>query len=268
VQPQAHLQLETVEDNRADRGESNHEKELRERSSVRLRRSRIGDECLARMLLLKHDMKLRCFAPICGILLLVAMSGYAQDNPAHVPATPLDHSFFSKLSGAFNKPLHPVVQGVAPGGGLGVGVGYDFPSRGHWETTTQAIVTVRRYWSAEFDTTYRGDRALFEGYARMREMTQLGFFGTGMDSVVAGRTNFLLRDSVIGALGSVHVAPERLARLTSEQWMDAFRAGGYTDTEASRFIRRLREKIEEGLRLSAPSDVRNARAATTESRSR
>jgi hypothetical protein len=42
---------------------------------------------------------------------------------------------------------------------------------------------------------------------------------------------------------------ERLARLTAGQWMDAFRAGGYTDPEASRFIRRLRQKIEEGLKL-------------------
>jgi len=152
-------------------------------------------------------MKLHCFAPICGILLLVATPGYAQNTPAPAPATPLDQSFFSKLSGAFNKPLHPVVNGVASGGGLGVGVGYDFPSRGRWETTTQAIVTVRRYGSAEFDTAYRGDRLQFEGYARLREMTQLGFFGPGMDSVVADRTNFRLRDPVIGALGSVRVVP-------------------------------------------------------------
>lgn len=59
---------------------------------------------------------------------------------------------------------------------------------------------------------------------------------------------------------------ERLARLTSEQWMDAFRAGGYTDAEASRFIRRLLEKIEEGLRLGSPSEVKNVRAATKASR--
>jgi len=157
------------------------------------------------MLLLKHDMKLG-FAPICGILLLVATSGYAQNTPAPAPATPF-HSLFSKLSGTFTKPLHPVVSGVASGGGLGVGVGYDFPSRGRWETTTQAIVTVRRYWSAEVDTAYRGERAQVEGYARMREMPKLGFFGPGIDSAVADRTSFLLRDPVIGALGSVRVAP-------------------------------------------------------------
>lgn len=151
-------------------------------------------------------MKLHGFVPVCAVLLLVATSGDAQDTPAPAPAAPLEKSLFSKLSGAFNGPLHPVVAGVAPGGGLGVGVGYDFPSRGRWETTTQAIVTARRYWSAQFDTAYRGDRAQVEGYARMREMTQLGFFGPGTDSVLADGTNFLLRDPVIGALGSVRVA--------------------------------------------------------------
>lgn len=57
---------------------------------------------------------------------------------------------------------------------------------------------------------------------------------------------------------------ERLTRLTPEQWADAFRAGGYTDAEASRFIRRLREKIEEGLKLGSPSEATIARAATKE----
>lgn len=48
---------------------------------------------------------------------------------------------------------------------------------------------------------------------------------------------------------------ERLARLTSAQWMDAFRAGGYSEAEASRFIVRLRQKVDEGLRLGQ-ADVR------------
>jgi hypothetical protein len=42
-----------------------------------------------------------------------------------------------------------------------------------------------------------------------------------------------------------------LAQLTPQQWMDAFRAGGYSEAEASRFIRRLREKIDDGLQLRA-----------------
>jgi len=42
-----------------------------------------------------------------------------------------------------------------------------------------------------------------------------------------------------------------LARLSEKQWSDAFRAGGYSDQEAQRFIRRLREKVQEGLKVGA-----------------
>lgn len=44
-----------------------------------------------------------------------------------------------------------------------------------------------------------------------------------------------------------------LAGLTDRQWADAFRAGGYDPAVADRFIRRIHEKIEAGLRL--PSQV-------------
>jgi hypothetical protein len=37
-----------------------------------------------------------------------------------------------------------------------------------------------------------------------------------------------------------------LDRLSPKQWNDAFRAGGYSDAEAGRYIQRLREKITEG----------------------
>lgn len=42
-----------------------------------------------------------------------------------------------------------------------------------------------------------------------------------------------------------------LAQLTPQQWMDAFRAGGYSEPEARRFITRLRGKIDQGLQLRA-----------------
>jgi hypothetical protein len=41
----------------------------------------------------------------------------------------------------------------------------------------------------------------------------------------------------------------RLAKLTDEQWLDAFRAGGYADLTAERFIRRVKIKMNEGLAL-------------------
>jgi hypothetical protein len=40
---------------------------------------------------------------------------------------------------------------------------------------------------------------------------------------------------------------ERMNRLTDEQWTDAFRAGGYTKPIYERYLRRLRQKIQDGL---------------------
>jgi hypothetical protein len=45
----------------------------------------------------------------------------------------------------------------------------------------------------------------------------------------------------------VHWVCERLRRLTDEQWHDAFRAGGYAPQIADRFIRRFKQKIDEGM---------------------
>lgn len=47
----------------------------------------------------------------------------------------------------------------------------------------------------------------------------------------------------------VRWACEKLRRLTDEQWQDAFRAGGFPQPLADRFIRRIKQKIEEGLAL-------------------
>jgi hypothetical protein len=45
----------------------------------------------------------------------------------------------------------------------------------------------------------------------------------------------------------VHWICARLKRITDRQWHDAFRAGGYAPEIADRFIRRFKQKIEEGL---------------------
>ena len=42
---------------------------------------------------------------------------------------------------------------------------------------------------------------------------------------------------------------QQLDRLTDEQWRDAFRAGGIEGPVAERFIRRMKQKIGEGLAL-------------------
>ena len=48
------------------------------------------------------------------------------------------------------------------------------------------------------------------------------------------------------ALGRQH-----MQRLTDPQWRDAFRAANYADADAERYIRRLKEKIADGLALRA-----------------
>ena len=49
----------------------------------------------------------------------------------------------------------------------------------------------------------------------------------------------------------VQWAAQRMQRLTDAQWHDAFRAGNYSDADAGRFIRRLKQKIDDGLALRA-----------------
>jgi hypothetical protein len=45
----------------------------------------------------------------------------------------------------------------------------------------------------------------------------------------------------------------RLAKLSDQQWRDAFRAGGYSDEESGVFIRQMQRKIRDGLALEPPA---------------
>jgi hypothetical protein len=50
-------------------------------------------------------------------------------------------------------------------------------------------------------------------------------------------------------VADVHWICDRLSRFTDDQWRDAFRAGGYAQPIADRYIHRMKEKIAEGLAL-------------------
>lgn len=144
-------------------------------------------------------------------VLFTAVGLSAQETtPAGDPAMS-DPSIFTRARGtigaAFDGPLHPVLKGVASGGGIGIGVGYDLPSFGRWQTTSTAIVTMRRYWSLQLDTEYQGERLEAAAYTRVRDMSQLNFFGPGANSDVADRTTFRLRDPIIGGVAAVRVVP-------------------------------------------------------------
>jgi hypothetical protein len=49
----------------------------------------------------------------------------------------------------------------------------------------------------------------------------------------------------------VRWAAEHMQKLTDKQWHDAFRAANYADSDANRYIRTLKEKIDDGLALRA-----------------
>lgn len=52
-------------------------------------------------------------------------------------------------------------------------------------------------------------------------------------------------------------ASNLLGRLSNKQWQDAFRAGGFEPEPANRFIARLKQKIDEGRRLTTKVANRN-----------
>jgi hypothetical protein len=114
---------------------------------------------------------------------------------------------FRDITATFQRPLHPVIRGVVPGGGMGAGVGYDASRSEPWVVEASAVVTVRRFWSVEVGAGYRRDRSRVETYARSRDMPQLGYYGPGPDSRLDDRTSFRLREHEVGALGSIGVAP-------------------------------------------------------------
>jgi hypothetical protein len=50
-------------------------------------------------------------------------------------------------------------------------------------------------------------------------------------------------------------AATRLQRLTSQQWSDAFRAANYSDGVRDRYVRKIRQKIDEALKAAATAQT-------------
>jgi hypothetical protein len=64
----------------------------------------------------------------------------------------------------------------------------------------------------------------------------------------------LVRDRITP--DDVRWASDLLAQLSDRQWRDAFRAGGFDSTVASRFIRKLRAKVDQGRAVTLRADAR------------
>jgi hypothetical protein len=72
----------------------------------------------------------------------------------------------------------------------------------------------------------------------------LGVNGGYVDFAYSGWYEKFVRDRI--RPDDVVWASNLLAQLNDRQWQDAFRAGGYEPAVANRFIRKLREKVEQG----------------------
>jgi len=98
----------------------------------------------------------------------------------------------------FRRPLHPVVGGVAAGGGLGAGIEYDTPTNHRWFHDARAVVTVNKYWTVAGETGYQNQWSHLGVYGGARDMNRLNFFGFGPDSQLATHSTFRLRENVGG----------------------------------------------------------------------
>jgi len=74
------------------------------------------------------------------------------------------------------------------------------------------------------------------------------------------------RQDVLVRPGDLRWICELLHRLSAKQWRDAFRAGGFSDAEADRYIRRLQSKIADGL-AAGESKLSGEKRATASLRS-
>lgn len=87
----------------------------------------------------------------------------------------------------------------------------------------------------------RGDIVVFEHTPFIR-----GVAGGRVQFDYRGRHKVLFENI---SPADVRWISEQLKRLTDDQWRDAFRAGGFAPALADRFIRRMKQKIDEGLAL-------------------
>jgi hypothetical protein len=79
-----------------------------------------------------------------------------------------------------------------------------------------------------------------------REPFVVGVDGGSVKFGFRGRHQDLLEQ--VGVADVVWLC-ERVLKLSDDQWRDAFRAGGYSDALATRFVARIRQKASEGLAL-------------------
>jgi hypothetical protein len=147
-------------------------------------------------------MKQALSAALFSAMLLIPGSTSAQ-SPANDDALPLPPAARAVMD-SFGKPLHPIIGGVAPSSGMGVGIGYTTPKTEDWFHNAEARYTLNKYWSVLAETGRQTQRSRIGLFGQVRDMTRLDFFGLGPDSLRNNRANFALRETSVGAKGWIH----------------------------------------------------------------
>ena len=107
---------------------------------------------------------------LCAVLLPLSAAAQTPDVPATEKTSealgdlPVP-SWAKSILDSFDKPLHPVIGGVASGGGMAAGVGYESPAQVGWFREGEALFSIRRYWSVAGEI---GKRARVEAIAIRR----------------------------------------------------------------------------------------------------
>jgi hypothetical protein len=126
-----------------------------------------------------------------------------------------------------------------------------------YEVSGEAAEPHRRYVVRDLGASLGGTRWFFPGSkSDVQDFEHERF----IKSVDAGRVRFhyqgAWREPHLKRYVTTHDVAwisTRLARLTPAQWSDAFRAAGYTQSDAERFVRRLKQKVDEGLTVKGAS---------------
>jgi hypothetical protein len=126
-------------------------------------------------------------------------SGNAPEDFENLPVP----SWGRAVIDSFSKPVHPIVGGIASGGGLGFGVGYESPDDARWYREGEAMVTVRRYWTLDGEIGRRSSskRSQLGVFGTLRHMNRINYFGIGPATSYDDRASFRLRETTFGARG-------------------------------------------------------------------
>ena len=122
-----------------------------------------------------------------------------------------------------------------------------------YQLTGDGAGPLHRYVVRDLGASLGGTRWLFPGSkSNVEDFEQERF----IESVHDGQVRFHYRGawrerSLARGVSAANVRwiAERLARLSPAQWSDAFRAAGYSESDAQRYVQRLRQKVDDGLNV-------------------